>query len=105
MTNTIIEVSHTNYTERVVLNNTNKVEVMNYLTGKDWSTILQGDLIIDEMTNNIDTVNESIEMMIIEKVGDKFLPFYEGCERPQKLKGNGYLHIYGQRYYFNRYKA
>lgn len=99
--NTIIEVSQDNYKERIIVTEKNYIQVMNEIQGKEWQTIIDGDIIIDEMEN----VNNGCEMMTIKKVGNKFLPLYEGCEKPQKLKGNGYLHIYGLRYYFNRYQA
>ena len=102
MTNTIIEVNHGGYKERISVTKTNTVQVINFLEGKDWETVVQGDIIIDEMENANSQANET---MAILKTGEKFLPIYEGCVRPQKLKGAGYLHIYGARYYFNRYQA
>ena len=102
MTNTIIEINQGQYTERVIVTAQNANQVMNELEGKEWETVIQGEIIIDDMENANQEINE---MMAIIKVGEKFLPIYEGCERPQKLKGAGYLHIYGARYYFNRYQA
>ena len=100
--NTIIEINQGEYKERVMVTAANVIQVMNEVEGKQWETVLQGEIIIDEMENANEDTNE---MMAIIKVGEKFLPIYEGCERPQKLKGRGYLHIYGARYYFNRYQA
>jgi hypothetical protein len=100
--NTIIEINQGEYKERVMVTAANVIQVMNEIEGKQWFTVLQGEIIIDEMENANEDINE---MMAIIKVGEKFLPIYEGCERPQKLKGRGYLHIYGARYYFNRYQA
>ncbi len=100
--NTIIEINQGEYKERVIVTAANAIQVMNEVEGKQWETVLQGEIIIDEMENANEDTNE---MMAIIKVGEKFLPIYEGCERPQKLKGRGYLHIYGARYYFNRYQA
>ena len=102
MINTIIEIQYTNYSERVEVKESNATQVINFLEGKEWETVVQGDIIIDWMEN---ANQEVCETMAILKVGEKFLPIYEGCERPQKLKGKGYLHIYGARYYFNRYQA
>lgn len=100
--NTIIEINQGEYKERVIVTAANAIQVMNEVEGKEWETVVQGEIIIDEMENANEDTNE---MMAIIKVGEKFLPIYEGCERPQKLKGKGYLHIYGARYYFNRYQA
>ena len=100
--NTIIEINQGEYKERVIVTAANVIQVMNEVEGKQWETVLQGEVILDEMENANEDTNE---MMAIIKVGEKFLPIYEGCERPQKLKGKGYLHIYGARYYFNRYQA
>ena len=102
MKNTIITVKETNYSEKVLVTKSNTNEVINFLHGKNWEVTVQGDIIIDDMENANVEINET---MAIIKVEDKFLPIYEGCSRPQKLKGAGYLHIYGARYYFNRYEA
>jgi len=102
MTNTIITVTETNYSEKVLVTKSNTNEVINYLHGKNWEVTVQGDIIIDNM-ENANCKND--EMIAVIKVGEKFLPIYEGCERPQSLKGGGYLHIYGARYYFTRYEA
>lgn len=103
MKNTIIKVSHDQYTERIILNASNRIEVTNYLHDKIWQVETEGDFIIDEMEHK-----GQYEMIVCTKVGEKVLPFYECCERPQKVKTSSkgqYIHIYGQRFYFNRYQA